>query len=103
MPPVQIRNANVSAIAQPPQQWKSFHFNLKNFKNDQNLSPFLSKNFPSLLYSKYFKLPEDNGWNNGRALLISQGILSISNGLSAHLTLSDLKETQNLPSLKQFS
>ena len=22
---------------------------------------------------KYFKLPEDNGWNNGRALLISQG------------------------------
>ena len=23
---------------------------------------------------KYFKLPEDNGWNNGRALLISQGI-----------------------------
>ena len=25
---------------------------------------------------KYFKLPEDNGWNNGRALLISQGIFT---------------------------
>ena len=30
---------------------------------------------------KYFKLPEDNGWNNGRALLISQGI---SSALSVH-------------------
>ena len=34
MPAVRIRNVNVStAIAQPPQQWQSFHFNLQNFKD----------------------------------------------------------------------
>jgi hypothetical protein len=34
MPAVRIRNVNVStAIAQPPQQWKPFHFNVSNFKD----------------------------------------------------------------------
>ena len=44
---------------------------------------------------KYFKLPEDNGWNNGRALLISQGTFH-SLAPSKHiLTHTDLLMTSN--------
>ena len=59
-----------------------FMLDLKSWKSpdeDAKVSPEVNV-IKEDKHIKYFKLPEDNGWNNGRALLISQGTFHQSQG-----------------------